>query len=585
MNIAKKRNFLTIKTWISLFVFFCSFSNLTWADETVKIPTIRSISVVIRDVFDPKDKGILYQTANKLKINTKEDIVRRELLFKEGDLYDKFVISESGRNLRSLPFLRNISITETREGNAVDIVVSVQDTWTFFPVFTFSSGSGTSSRSAGLVEGNLAGYGKRAELLIAEDESRRKYEAVWDDRRFLGTLQRFSVGYFQRSDGNSGIVSWGLPFRSLVNKEAWFIDAGDSDLVQRLFRNADERFVYREKNVSLMGGYTIAAGDPTKLLNRLTFGYSFKDEDFSEATASDFNDIGLNPSTLPLGDGTLASDRRFSGPVFSWQLIKPEFISLNYIDLFDRVQDFNLGNEIVTNFQIAPEALGSLDNAFIYRLTDTNGYKISPQEFLRGQIAVSGRFQGSEAREVIISAQARHYHVHGPQYLSDVYVGQHTLASSATLDAGFHLDQDTEFLLGASNGLRGYEDRTFSGQHKLNINLEDRVHLADGVAKLVSVGMAAFADIGAVSNNNLKEVVTGDIYADVGIGLRLGLLRSSGGSVVRIDLAVPLRDGPDGSAKFEPRLLFTTGQLFSAFLRSDAPGLSAPSISAGFAGR
>ncbi len=84
-----------------------------------------------------------------------------------------------------------------------------------------------------------------------------------------------------------------------------------------------------------MGGYTLAAGDPTKLLNRLTFGYSFQRNDFSEATEEDFEDIGLNMSDLPIGDGNLADDRRFSGPVFSWQLINPEFISLNYIDFFD----------------------------------------------------------------------------------------------------------------------------------------------------------------------------------------------------------------------------------------------------------
>lgn len=565
---------------IATLIFFIP--SISFADESISGLVFRNIKIVVRDVFDKGDEGLLYKTANAVKLNTKEDIVKRELLFKEGDPYNKFVVAESGRNLRTLPFLRNISITESREGNFVDVVVSVQDTWTLFPIITMASGSGANKKTLGIIEGNLAGYGKRLEGSIADDEGRQTNEIVWDDRRFLGTLQRFSAGHFDRSDGQSSIISWGLPFRSLVNKQAWFIDAENSDLIGRMFRDGSERYIYRQKHSSIMGGYTFAAGEPSKLLNRLTFGYSFQRDQFSEATAKDFNDIGLLPSDVPVNGGELANDREFSGPVVSWQMIQPEFISLNYIDAFDRVQDFNLGNELVSNIQISPEILGSQKDSLIFRLTDTNGYKISPQQFFRGQISASSRLERDTYRETIFSAQARYYKVFGPQYAGDIFLGQHTIATSANLDSGYNLDNDTEFLLGATNGLRGYKDRTLSGKHRVNFNLEDRVHLAEEIAKLVNLGAAVFADVGSVSNENIHEALTQNFYANVGVGLRLGLARSSGGTVVRIDLAFPLRDGPDGSLKMEPRLLFTTGQLFSGFLRSDAPGLSTPSISAGF---
>lgn len=565
-----------------LFSFTFLFCALVSAEEEKQEKTIRNIKIVVRDVFDHDDLGFIYGAANTLKVNTKEDIVKRELLFKEGDVYDKFRISESGRNLRSLPFLREIDIVEISDGEFVDVIVSVQDTWTLFPIVSLSTGSGTNKQSIGLVEGNLGGYGKRVEGLIAEDEGRRKYEMVLDDRRFLGSLQRFSVGHFERSDGRESVLSWGQPFRSLVDKSAWFSDVRVSDLVGRLFDAGEERFIYRQEALSALGGYTISSGSPSELINRFTIGYNFSNNTFSEASDSDYSDIGIDRDSLPENGGVLAQDRRFSGPAFSYQRIEPDFISLNYVDLFDRVEDFNLGNEFIANVHISPEVLGSMDDALILRMSDTLGHRLGAAQFIRGQLSGSARFEKDAVRQMIISAQGRYYNVLGPQYLGGVFVGQHTLAAGTLFESGYSLDNDTEFLLGAGNGLRGYEDRTLSGSHRLSINLEDRFHIIDEVAKLVSVGGVVFADAGAVGKDNLSSLVKNGFYANVGIGLRLGMVRSSGGTVVRIDLAFPLRDGPDGSQEFEPRLLFTTGQLFSASLRSDAPGLQAPAISSGF---
>jgi outer membrane protein assembly factor BamA len=573
------RSGIVLLTWlIPVVLSFISASGVL-AEET---RTIRNIRIIIRDVFDEKDAALLYRAANSLKVNTKEDIVKRELLFKEGDLYDSFVIQESGRNLRSLPFLREIDIVEIPDGEYVDVVVSVQDTWTLFPIIGLSSGGGTDRKSIGVVEGNFLGYGKRIEGLVAEDEGRRKYEAVLDDRRFLGTLQRFTVGHFERSDGRESVLSWGRPFRSLVDDSGWFSNVQSSDLVGRMFESGDERFIFRHKRVHAIGGYTISTGSPSELLRRFTFGYSFTNEEFSDADRSDFSSIGLDPSDLHPRGGMLADDRRFSGPVFSYQRIRPDFISLNYVDFFDRYEDYNLGNEFIANMHISPKALGSMHDGVNVRLSNTAGHRLGSAEFVRGLVGASARFQQDSVRHILLSAQGRYYNVLGPQYLGGVFLGQHTLAAGSLFESGYSMDPDMEFILGAGNGLRGYRDRAFTGAHKFSLNLEDRFHLIDEVAKLVSIGGAFFADAGSIGRNNLSDMAKNGFYANVGVGLRLGLVRSSGGTVVRVDLAFPLRNGPDGSGRFEPQLLITTGQLFRAALRSDAAGLQAPAVSAGF---
>ncbi len=563
----------------ALVLFLVSFLSEASAEET---RSIRNIRIIVRDIFDEKDIGLPYRAANSIKVNTKEDIVKRELLFKEGDVYDPFVIQESGRNLRSLPFLREIDIIEVPDGEYVDVVVSVQDTWTLFPIISLSSGGGVDKKAAGIVEGNFLGYGKRVEGLVSDDEGRRTYEVVLDDRRLFGTLQRFTVGHFERSDGRESVLSWGRPFRSLVDESGWFTDFQSSDLVGRMFEAGDERFIFRHKRLSAMGGYTISAGSPSELLRRFTFGYRFTNEEFSDAEDSDYSSINIDPSDLHPRGGVLAEDRRFSGPVFSYQRIKPDFISLNYVDFFDRYEDYNLGNEFIANMHVSPKLLGSMRDGINVRVSNSAGHRLGASKFVRGLMSASMRFQQDSVRQIILSAQGRYYNVLGPQYLGGVFLGQHTLAAGTLFESGYSLDRDMEFMLGAGSGLRGYKDRAFTGAHKFSLNLEDRFHLIDEVAKLVSVGGAVFTDVGAIGRDHLSDMTKNGFYANVGVGLRLGLVRSSGGTVVRVDLAFPLRDGPDGSGRFEPQLLITTGQLFRAVLRSDALGLQTPAISSGF---
>ena len=144
------------------------------------------------------------------------------------------------------------------------------------------------------------------------------------------------------------------------------------------------------------------------------------------------------------------------------------------------------------------------------------------------------------------------------------------------------LDSDLEFLLGASNGLRGYEDRTFSGDHRALLNVEDRFHLVEDVYRLLSIGGAVFFDVGGTSRKGVSEIIGDQLYADVGFGLRFGISRSSGGAVLRLDVAFPLREGPDGSQFLEPRILLSSGQLFSARLPSESLRSQAATVSAGF---
>ena len=469
---------------------------------------IRKIDIVVREIFDHEDPGFFYRTANNLKVNTRAKVVRRELVFKEGDYYDPFRIRESERNLRTLRYLRAVEIIPKFEGGFVDILVRVQDTWTLIPQFSFSSGDGRNRFSGGIAESNLAGYGKRLETLYEEDESRESIELVYDDRRLFNSKNRLVLGAFDRNDGEIGILSFGKPFRTLVEKEAWWFDASASDTIGRLFANGDERYIYRADRINLSGRYAISRGDPEGELRRYSFGYRYSDNSFEQADSDDYADLDLDPNFVSNDIDQLAANRRFSGPTISFEQLEPDYISMNYIDRFDRVTDYDLGTRNTYSLFVAPEFLGSKDDSFIISSNFGRGWRISRGSFLRGETGFATRFHDSEEPEnTLIRAELKYYNVLGTQYLDELFIGRHTLAASFFIDYGEDLDADRELLIGGNNGVRGYEARTFTGDKRFALNLEDRVHLVDDVFSLVSIGAAFFVDVGGSTRESIGRLV------------------------------------------------------------------------------
>lgn len=558
---------------------------------------IRSITIDVGEVFEEKTK-FPYHIANELKTSTKEATVRNEILFKEGDPYDEFLIKETARNLRLQRYIRDVVVTPTFDGDAVDVHVHVRDAWTLIPYLSYSSGTGNRNRGIGLTESNFMGGATKIETRYQEEYSRTSAGLIVSDPQFLGTRKNFLVGFADRSDGTVRRLATGLPFRSLKQRDAWSFDWSQSDTIGRLFDAGTESYIFRQHLDNFNALYTFAG--PTRkeahddavysgiyqgqklLSQRYSVGYSYESDRFYQADLQDYEDLNLNPATVSNDPSELASPRRFSGPLFQYQNIQPNFISMNYIDRFDRVEDYNLGDESLVNLHIAPRSLGSLDNAAIGTANRGRGWKISEHSFLRGEVGGATRVQEDELQNTLLRGEAKYYAVLGDWFVGERYLGRHTFASQFYFDFGERLDRDRQLLLGGDNALRGYDANTFEGDKRIVLNLEERVHIADDIFQLVSLGSAFFIDIGGATRDSVASLVTDDLYGDAGFGLRLCFPRATGGGVVRLDVAFPMRDGPDGSKAWDPRLIAGGGQLFGARLRSEVIGAENSSLGIGF---
>ena len=542
--------------------------------------TVRTITIEIEDVFEDPVKNSLYKTVNQAKINTQKSVIQRELLFKEGDQFSAFRIKETERVLRQLRYIREPHIETKPTGDVVDIVVRVQDTWTLIPTFNYSSGSGSNSRSAGVSESNLLGAGKRLEALVAQDKNRQTFQGVYDDWRVMDSDLRAVLADFYRADGNRFVGVIGSPFRTLLDNQSWSVDGDISDNVSKLWKNGTERFIYREKVLDLGAKYSISAG-PRESQQRYSVGFDYQDYGFALPTAQDFQDANVDPAHVSTNPALLAADRRYIGPSFTFESLHPRFISRNYIDRFDRAEDYDLGSNFTASTTLAGTAFGSTENAALVNLNQSGGRKFDQSSFIRGELGFSGRYTDQGFENTLFRAESKYYNVLGDLYMRDIFLGMHTLAFGASLDYGNKLDKDREFLLGADSGLRGYDAYTFTGDKRVIINLEDRVHLADDVFEIMSVGAAAFVDVGGSTYNSMSTLLSNDLYGDAGVGLRLAFPRSSGGRTLRIDFAVPFRDGSDGSNAYEIRMIFAGGQIFSSKTRSELLGTEKANVEVG----
>ena len=95
---------------------FSLFANCQEWDDSSYTSELKIAQVVIdaQNVFDPAledENRTFHQVANKLRIQTKEHVIKRDLLFTIGDNYNPKLLEETERILRSRPYIKDAMIS------------------------------------------------------------------------------------------------------------------------------------------------------------------------------------------------------------------------------------------------------------------------------------------------------------------------------------------------------------------------------------------------------------------------------------------------------------------------------------------
>ena len=497
--------------------------------------TVRSINV-----FSPEEasRGWLYRAANAVHFETRESVIRKFLLFHEGDPYDATRLEETERNLRGLPFLKAASVVPGRRHDGlVDVEVTTQDAWTTQPGLSFGKKGGVTTYSFSFEEKDFLGTGRSAQVSYGKDPDRINRFVEYKDPYFFGPYWNADFLYSSNSDGTEEAARIGRPFYSFVSP--WAADFLLTHLSQddRIFENGaeSERFRQSHREVHVRYGRAITASD--ERARRLTAGFELLKDEFEHTP---------NRPLDPLPDR-----RSFRYLFLRYEDISNDFLKLNYVNRDSRFEDFNLGRSIVATIAVSPAAFGLDRTTEFLRVSGSEGWRLSPSSFVQAGIAFRTRLDNG-VQNAMLSGTVSYVRKFDTPLLQ-------TLVSHLQFDEGWNLDRDVQFFADGGNGLRGYRLHAFEGNKRLVWNVEHRLFTGREILQLASLGAAVFFDTGAATPAG-RPLKLSEFKSDIGVGLRIAISRASTNSILRVDAAYPLNPDPFGRKGW--LISFSSGQVF-----------------------
>jgi len=516
------------------------------AEKPPEVPgaAIAEIRVERVNVFDPTVPGEdwwAFRVANQIHYPTREMVIRREVLFAPGEVWDPLKVIQSERNLRLNGSFRRVDILPVkRPDGRVDAVIRTQDSWTTNPRFAAGTEGGESFYGVGVEEGNILGYGKSIAFDYGKSGRRTASAISYGDPRFLGSRMALNGGFERGSTGDSATASLTSPFYSLDATRASAVSWSRAISEQILFRDGGEFSRFRRR----------------RRVVEASVGARLKEDNWfvQRGEAGWYSDRVKNETMTETVAGTLPEDRELSGPTLGYSWVQPNYIKATYIDRMERVEDFNLGNELAVRAGWMGMRTGSDRDRSIFNVSNQQGVSFAPGRFAIGRVGLIGRTAGGKWENALASADLNFF-------WKTNWRGDHTLVGHAEGAFGKFLDRDSSITLGGNTGLRGYKNNSFVGSRAVLVNFEDRFFFEGEWFHLARLGAAVFVDSGIVGDEGASLALR-NIKSDIGVGLRAASTRSRSGGVARFDVAYALNRGPGGARWV---ISIKGGQAFSLF--------------------
>ncbi|HJW94361.1 MAG TPA: hypothetical protein VJ901_12160 [Thermoanaerobaculia bacterium] len=465
---------------------------------------IGKITINSVDVYSEKEasKGYFYRAADKLHIETHDSVIRKFLLFREGDEYRPERLAETERSLRTLHFLKSASVTASEPHDGlVDVTVTTQDAWSIAPETQAGNRGGESTYGASLTDSNLLGLGKEVSVSWDKTIDRTRLAIDYQDPAINSQFWSTHLAYGHNSDGYDHRFVLRRPFYSFAtpwSAEASWLAFQQND---KLYADGNTVAEFQQEHKLLQLDYGMAMHPSDTRANRITGGIRFIDDRFS----------------------SVAQDHRFRYVFARCDKVENEFVKLNFINKDIRYEDFNLGE------QTSVEGAISRDAAYA-RVATASGHAFSDHSFVMPFVAVESRFKGGPQNSI----------ASGNLFFVRRYGFEHPQATVARVNVnyGWRLDRELQFFADGLTGLRGYRVHAFAGDRALVMNLEQRLYLGREILQLASPGVVAFVDAGNATNGGLPQLMR--LKLDAGIGIRIGLPRTPK-NLLRLDLAYALQ--------------------------------------------
>ncbi len=482
---------------------------------------IRILNSDIFDENDPQENGYFYRLANALHIQTREEVIRRQLLVKTGDEYSQDAIAETERLLRTRKYIQNAEIRPVRlENGALDLEVLTEDTWTLSPQVSFSHKGGASTGGFKLEESNLLGTGSDIRLGYQSRIERNRAFFGYRDAQLGSSRMQLDLEAARADDGSSYRLLLEQPFYALDVRRAGGVYIESFDQVDPLYQLGEvfDEVRHDAKRFEVFQGWSEGLVGDHVSRYKIGLGYDAHNFDAVEGTL-------ISPHA--------PADRRDVYPFVAWEWLENHYDKTRNTDNIGRVEDRFLGTRVAARLGYASTLLGSGDAAWLYALDAQRSVNLLGDTLmLRG--GFHGRRASREPDSYRLETAARWYHRQSPGRL---------LYAELSGAVAEQADPDEQLTIGGDNGLRGYPMRYQAAKAVAMLTLEQRFYTDWYPFRLFRIGATAFVDIGKAWGTYGPPDSDLGLLRDVGVGLRIGNPRSSHGNMIHLDVAYPL-DGP-----------------------------------------
>lgn len=486
--------------------------------ESLEGLPILEVTIENNDIFDleqENQKLWIHRWANKLHINTRKKTIEEQLLFDTQNGYDRQLIRETERLLRSRSYIHeaNIAVEEIC-GKGVKLTVVTTDNWTLTPSITASRSGGETRTALEIEESNLLGLGTEIKILSESDEERDSNAFIYRDNNWFGNLETLKLELADNSDGHVRQVDIARPFIKQDSKYAWSIRPSSIERENPVYEQGDEIAKVGEMNDSLLLTYGWSDGLVDNSVSRYRLGWF--------ANKLRYNTVDDPNIELP-------EDVDKSYPFIEYEHLNVKYVERINFRVMGITEDIRLGSNLRTSIGWKDEAYESTQEGYVLEFDYDFGSFISTHT-----LGIFGLELSHESNQTIddtgrIALKGQLYNFRGVN---------HSYVFSSRLEAAQNPELFERIEVGGDSGLKGYPVRFQNGDRAFTLSAERRKYFNVYLWQLFKFGFAMFAEAGSAWENGNNPVW----LSDVGTGLRLVSTRQSSSKVLHFDIAFPLSE-------------------------------------------
>lgn len=473
-------------------VSFVDYSGLKIRKIEIKRLNVFGSSTSTPDFSDPNKTEKLL---NKTHFNTNEIIIRKNLLFHEGDTISPLNLSDNERYLRELPFIDDARIIVVPfSGSEADIIIVTKDIYSLGAKASFS---GLDKGSVSLFERNIFGMGHEFGVEIPWDSKFTDspgFGVSYKINNISRTFSNLEVYYY---DG-LGKKTFGFELsRKLISASTKY--AG-SISIREMFTSDDldslpepEAVKYNLQDYWLLRSFLLN----TNKVSRLILGARYTN-----------NNVFSHPFILPESYHHLQQYKIFLGSV-SWSVQK--YYKANLVYGYGRTEDIPHGG--LLNLTVGKE-INEFKERRYAALSASIGGSIKQLGYLYSSAGVGTFINEGHPEQGILSLRTN--------FISNLtHLGRYRIRNFLNADytRGFDRYSDEGLVFNCENGFSGFRNDSTENTQRLSVSFES-VFFSPVNFYGFRFAFFGFADAGFLFGTN-DFVGSGDILSSIGLGIRI----------------------------------------------------------------